>query len=1029
MKKILQMFKMALIMGLMSTKAFAQEPAGGETVLKGNVKDELSGETLPGVVVKVKGTKDGAVTDENGDYVLRTKATPPFVLEVAYIGYNPKEIDVYEDEPVNISLRVIGSVSEVVVMGYGEQKRADVTGSVSSVPDELKHQPVASVERLLQGTVAGAVVTQTTGQPGGGVNVQIRGINSISAGADPLYVIDGFPINNDYGVNDAGIVNGAKINPLSSINPNDIESIDVLKDASATAIYGSRGANGVVIITTKKGRKNESSITYDAYAGIQSVIKELPVMNASQWWALRKDAAFDSGKTPTLPNTSNLGYAIDTSGAGTDWQGAAFRNAAIQSHSLSFLGGTDKTRIAVTGNYFNQDGVLLNTGFKRYSGRISIDHDYNDRLKILANVNISDISSNVAPAAIVGALLLTPTSLPIYKPDGSYVLSSPFESAYQNPINSLNNQVNQSSTTRVLGNAAFEYKILEGLTAKVLIGGDFIQNKQNRYLPVSTYEGAAFNGWASIGTANTNNWLTEYTLNYSKTLRKKHRLNIVGGGSVQQSVTEGNVATAAGFGNDIQSYNNLGAGTTLIAPVSSYSKWAIASFLGRVNYAYNEKYLATLSFRADGSSRFGNSNKWGYFPSAAVAWNLHKEDFLKDVKQISLLKARFSAGLTGNQAIPPYSSIPQLSYYRYNLSNTTVAGYAPLNVTNPNLGWENTWQFDLGFDVGLFNNRVNLITDIYLKRTSNLLLNAPVSGTSGLSYYDPNNNTSQVSTVLQNIGLVENKGIEIALNTQNLIGKFKWQTTFIFADNLNKILSLGNGVSQIQPSIASPSVLQVGDAIGSFIVYQTDGVIKPGDAALTPQADKAVGAQKYKDINGDGQITQAGDRVVINNPQGFVVGLTNRFEYKGFDLTVFFQGNIGAKLYNSNEASLELGTGYTGASTVLLNRYTANNTNTDVRRAFQDPAITISDRFIEDASYVRLKNISLGYSLPAKLLAKAKIKGIRFYVSLQNYLTFTKYTGYDPEVSLNGQNPSTRGIDQSVYPNYKTAMAGITFTY
>ncbi|MBC7390083.1 MAG: TonB-dependent receptor, partial [Opitutaceae bacterium] len=406
------------------------------------------------------------------------------------------------------------------------------------------------------------------------------------------------------------------------------------------------------------------------------------------------------------------------------------------------------------------------------------------------------------------------------------------------------------------------------------------------------------------------------------------------------------------------------------------------------------------------------------------------------VKKVSELKLRLSAGNTGNQGIAPYSSISQIAPYRYNFSNTNTQGYAPNSVNNQGLGWEKTFQVDLGLDLGLLNNRILLTADYYYKKTTALLLNAPVPGTSGLSYYDPNNNLSQASTVYQNVGEVENKGIELALNTRTIATKrFNWNTLFIFSKNSNKILSLG-GLDQIIPNISLPSVLQVGAPVGSFYVYQTDGIIQENEAgpkALTPQANKSAGGQKYKDINGDGKITQSGDRVLIKNNPGVNLGLTNTFSFKTnagtIDLTIFLQSVQGAKLYNNNRATLELNTGYYNGSKTALNRYTPTNTNTDVKEAYQEPSVTISDRYIEDASYVRLKNVSLGYTLPQVWTSKAKLTNVRIYFSIQNYKTWTKYTGFDPEASANGQSQIYRGIDNGVYPNYKTILGGLSLSF
>ena len=1009
---------------LLGTLLFTSSLVQAQDVITGVVKDE-SGQGLPGATVVEKGTSKYALTDIDGKFSIPAGKQFPFTVQINITGFQQQEIEIYEltTEAVEVILKTSNLLDEVVVVGYGEQKRKDITGSVSSVPLEIKSQPVASVERLLQGSVAGAVVTQTSGQPGGGVSVQIRGNNSITAGSDPLYVIDGFPINNDYGLTDAGVTDGSKINPLSSINTADIENIDVLKDASATAIYGSRGANGVVIITTKSGSKDKSSINYDGFYGTQEVINTIPLLNAAQWWALRKDAAANSGKTVSIPSIS--GYSLDTTGAGTDWQAAAFRKATQQSHNLSILSGSDKTRLAISGNYFKQNGILENTDFRRFSARVNLDHHYNDRFRIYTSINASNTKANVAPAAIIGNLLQTPPALPIYQDNGTFVINSPFESALQNPINSLYNQLNETITNRLLGNISGEYTIAEGLKAKILIGADVVGNKQNRYLPSTTAEGLALSGDAIVGSAFTTNWLNENTISYDKDINEKNRVNAVVGFTAQTSQSKYTIAEAAGFATDAFEYNNLATGITSIAPRSSATAWSLASYLGRVNYIYDDRYLFTFTLRADGSSRFGEGNKWGYFPSAAVGWNLNNEKFFQQFKKISLLKVRLSAGTTGNQSIPPYQSLSQLAYFRYNFSNTTVSGYAPNTVPNPNLGWEKTFQVDGGIDIGLFKNRISIIADYYYKRTTDLLLTRTVPGTSGLSdFYN-----GQASTIYQNIGEVSNQGIELYINSQNITGPFKWNTIFIFAKNTNKILSLGKGVDQIIPAISAPSIAKVGYPLGSFIVYKTDGIIQQGDVALTPQQNKNPGGQKYKDINGDGAITQAGDRVVIANQPGFTTGLTNTVSYKGFDLTVFFQASIGGKLYNQNRANLELGTGYVNGSDVLLNRWTTSNTNTDVKAAYQDPAITISDRFIEDATYYRLKNISFGYSLPKSLLGKAGIDALRVYVSAQNAITWSKYTGYDPEVSLNGQSLINKGVDQGVYPNNKSVQVGLSLSF
>ncbi|MFT3855919.1 MAG: TonB-dependent receptor [Ilumatobacteraceae bacterium] len=994
-------------------------------MLDGTVVDAKTKEPLQGATINIKGTTNQAVTDNKGKFTLKTGQKFPFELRVTIVGYAPKEVEA-TGSPITVQLESAETqLTDVVVVGYGAQKKSDITGSISSVPALAKEQPAVSLERLLQGSVAGVTVTQTSGQPGGGVSVQIRGANSINAGSDPLYVIDGFPINNNYGVTNAGVADGPNLNPLSTLNTEDIASIDVLKDASATAIYGSRGANGVVIITTKKGSRTRSSINYDAYYGQQKVIRQLPLLNAKQWWDLRKDAATNSGKTVSLPTTS--GYSLDTTGAGTDWQAAAFRTAPMQSHSLSILTGGEKTSIAISGNYLNQQGTIINSNFKRYTTRLSLDHQYNERLRLGTSIIATRTTANISPNSIVLGLLFTPPSLPIYQDNGSFVVNSPFETAYANPINTLTNVTNQSITNRLLGNFTAEYTIIEGLKAKVLFGTDIIDNKQNKYYPISTYEGASTKGSATIGSLFTSNWLNENTLSYTKQISPKSRIDAVTGFTVQQSKSKGYTANSYGYTYDDLTFNNLAGGTTAGIPTSSSTQWSLASYLGRVNYAYDSKYLLTVSFRADGSSKFGEGHKWGYFPSGAIGWIISKENFFKDLNfnSVSSLKLRFSGGSTGNQDIDAYQSLAQISSYIYNFSGTSVLGYAPSSVTNKNLSWEKTFQLDGGFDLALFNNRISVSGDYYYKKTTDLLLTGTVSGTSGLG--DLTNN--DVSSTFQNIGAISNKGIDLAITSVNLKGDFQWNTSLVFSTNSSKILALTPGVTQYIPSSASPSIAAVGHPIGSFIVLKTDGLIKQGQTPLTPQADNTPGGQQYKDLNKDGAITQAGDRIIIDNQIKFTSGITNSFSYKGFELSAFFYGSVGGKIYNLNEANLELGTGYTNASRVELNRWTPTHTNTDVKKAYQDPAVTMSDRFIESATYYRLKNLTFAYSLPKSLLQGAGIKAVKFSVSAQNLFTWTHYTGFDPEVSRNGQSLLNKSIDNAVYPNSKSVQIGLSATF
>ncbi|OCX52033.1 SusC/RagA family protein [Mucilaginibacter sp. PPCGB 2223] len=998
--------------------------------LVGRVIDAATKEPLPGAVVRIEGTTHAVSADIDGKFSFVTAQKYPLNLTITFIGYETGHV-VATGSPIEIALKEVSNqLNDVVIVGYGAQRRRDITGSVASVPAIALAQPSASFDRALQGTISGVQFTQASGQPGAGTTVQIRGVNSVNAVAEPLYVIDGFPTSNSNSLTDAGVTTGTAINPLASINPADIESIEVLKDASATAIYGTRGANGVIIISTKKGKAGQSSITYDGSYGVQQVTKTLSLLNADQWAALRTDAFINTGKT--APTTAAL---FPYGNVNTDWQAAAFRRAGTQNHSLSILTGTDRTRIAFSGNYADQDGVLQNTWFKRYGGRINVEHDYNDKLKISAYLAGGHTLAQVAPASVVPAILLMTPTTPIYNADGTFFLKNAFEGVYGNPINTLYNQINTTATNRILSNVSGEYQIIPGLTAKVLFGIDIIDNKQDRYLPSTVYEGSGYGGLAETGTLYSTNWLNENTVTYTKKFGK-HSLNILAGFTQQAFSAEGAITGSSGFVSDYSSYNNIGSGSVTsitgsgfaIAPASSYNAWALKSYLGRINYAFNDKYLLTLTLRADGSSKFADGHQWASFPSAAFAWNASSEDFLKNIQAISQLKFRLSAGLTGNSDIPPYQALSQLGSYRYNFGNTTIVGFAPNTLANSNLTWEKTAQYDFGFDLGFLKDRITLVADAYYKKTTNLLIYLPLPATSGLTIVTNTSITNPQQ--FENVGSVENKGFELSLNARNFVGDFKWNTGIVFAVNRNKVLSLGgNGVNQFIPDSSLPSILKVGEPIGSFIGYKTNGLIQAGSPALTPAANTSPGGQAYLDVNHDGKITQSDDRLILGNAQPkFTGGITNTFSYKGIDLSIFLQTSYGNKIYNQQRAVLELGTGYTNATTTLLNRWTPTNINTDVHSAYQDPAATISDRFIEDGSYLRLKNLSFGYTFPKSVLSKSPIQKVRIYVTGVNLATWTHYTGYDPEVSTNGQNAISLGVDNGAYPNAKSVVAGISLT-
>lgn len=1014
---------MALLIFLSPLSIFAQQSG---TKIEGKVVDARTNEPVPGVNIILKDEKTGTATDIDGKFTVYAKSLPT-ELSVNFLGFRNESVEIYEyTEPLLISLKEDRNLlNEVVVIGYGTQKRSDFTGSLSSVSTkELTQLPISSFDNALQGRAAGVQVTQTSGQPGAAVSIRIRGGNSINGGNEPLYVIDGFPVYNSNSDASSGTISGASINALSTINLGDIESIDVLKDASATAIYGARGANGVVLITTKKGKAGSNTITYDAYLGNQWIGKKIPLLSAQEFASLKNDAVTTSndvvrstgkGTIRELPFSQSDIDAL--ANVDYDWQNAAFREALTQNHQLSFTGGDDKTRYALSTNYYKQEGIIIHSDFERISARVNLDRKISKDLTIGENLTISQIKANEAPTGIINTVLAVRPDFPIYNEDGSFTLKQPGEAALGNPIATLTLQKNFARTFRVLGNAYAEYKFMNDFKAKVSFGIDQIHSNEYQYIPISLYEGQSVSGGGQQGNKVVRSWLNENTLNYNKQLGD-HSYDALIGYTQQQYKADGRNASQGGFTSDATQDYDLGAGAINKAASSSYSAWQLVSYLGRVNYNYKEKYFVTFTGRSDGSSRFGKNNKWGYFPSGALAWNINKENFLKGVTPISALKLRLSAGITGNQEIGVYQSLSNIATFKYILGDQVVIGGAPGRIANDDLTWEKTTQYTGAFDLALFEDRINLSADFYYKKTTDLLLSVSIPATSGHL------------TALQNYGSVENKGIELTLNTINTKGLFNWNTNIVFSTNKNKILSLGEGIDYI---ISDPSIAKVGEAVGSFYVLKTDGVFKSTDDIANLPKNKAntlPGYQRYIDVNQDGAITQAGDRTIVGNAQPkFIFGITNNFSYKIFDLSFLLQGSYGNKLYNYTAAYLNLGTGYTNATTRLLNRWTPSNENTDVQRAIEDPAVLPSDIYIEDGSYIRLKNITFGVTIPERLMKAVKIKQLRLYVSAQNLITLTDYTGYDPEASRNEQTTLTQGYDNAVYPISKTVLGGLSITF
>lgn len=1011
-----------------------------QSKLDGTVVDAITNEPIIGASVTIKGTTHGVVTDAEGKFYFQTGQKFPYTLIVSYIGYKKAEV-IVEKNPVIINLKEERQeLDELVVVGYGTQKRKDITGSVASVPKANLSQVTSSADNLLRGAVAGVVVTQSSGRPGASSSVRIRGGNSITAGNEPLYVVDGILIYNDNANSSAGVTYaGASVNVLSTINPADIESIEVLKDASATAIYGSRGANGVVIITTKKGTKGQDNISYQGYFGFQNISKKLKLMNASEWASLRNDVQASIGQAPSFTDAQI--EAFKTSG-NYDWQSAAFRTAApVQSHNLSFSGGDERSRYSVSAGYFDQEGIVLGSDFKRISLRANYERNYSQNFKFGVNANytyslangVGTSGSGRTPNPLVAAVLTAPV-VPIKNADGSYnVTNNPYATSVNgyvpNPINDLENTTNQTNLNRILTSLFGEYKITKKLTAKVAVSGDVLNTKQNYYAPANTTTGAGTKGLASVGDRLVGSVLNENTLNYNTNFGENHKFSALGGYTLQYTKGEVVNAGANTFVNDANTYNALQDGVA-VKPYSEAYESVLKSWLARVNYSYKGKYNFTLSGRADGSSRFGSESLWGYFPSAGFSWNITDEEFANNIKGVTEAKLRITAGTTGNQEIGNYLSLASMGSVNYSFGGTLYTGIAPTRLANPDLKWEKTDQYNVGLDLSLLDRKINFVFDVYYKKTKDLLISVPVPLSSGYA------------TVLQNIGGVENKGFEVGLTTENLkTENFSWNSNVVFSLNRNKVTEIGNGVKEFFPVVPNGSLLQqqpvivkVGLPLGTFWGYRTNGIFQTQEEVNTQPkinslANTKVGDRRYVDTNGDGVITALDKGNLGTSQPKFVGSFSNTVSYGDFDLNFSFQGSYGAKIFNALNQQLEISTLGTNAAATLNDRWTPTNPSNEIPRATSSPLGIVSERYVEDASFLRLKLITLGYTLPKSVSKKLGTKSVKVYISAENLITWTKYTGYDPEVSSYEQNNLYPGIDFGSYPNSKTFISGLNVTF
>ncbi len=1058
--KDLKFYLLALFL-LIAGTGFAQN-----TSVAGTVIDE-KGEPMIGVSIRLKSNPSvGAATNLDGKFTISVPK-PNEILTVTFIGYVAQEVTAKGTTPLTITLvEEQTTLNEVVVVGYQDVKKRDLTGSVAKADlEDMLKAPVASFDQALAGRIAGVNVSSSEGSPGNDMNIVIRGNNSVTQDNSPLYVIDGFPIEDPR----AG----------AAINPNDIESIDVLKDASATAIYGARGANGVIIISTKKGKAGELQINYDGNFGVQRVTKTIPMMDAYEFVRLQQEVIDPTqmvgengyyktynGKTYTLEDYRNVDQY--------NWQDMIFRDATQQSHSLTLNGGTAGNRYNASLSYFDQDGIVLASNFNRIQGRLSNTIRKN-KLNVNLSVNYSNSTQNGrSPSqstfsgmnnlfySVWGYRPVTQPGVPLsYLKDNAFDDNVDTSVDYRfNPILSLENENAKNNTTYIQFNGFAEYEFMKGLKLKVSGGytTDFrkfenFNNSKSRYgSPISIDKVNA-----TVRNSQRHTWLNENILTYQTTIQKKHSLNALAGVTFQNSDFKYYSTKTTQIPNESLGMAGMAQGMPNLNE-SAHTEWSMLSYLARLNYNYASKYYATTSFRADGSSKFREKNLFGYFPSASLAWSFTEEDFMKRYDWLDAGKLRVSWGMTGNNRVGEYDTYARIAilqggdgnytdplrngYGVYSFNNQIVAGSIPLTLPNIDLKWETTSQWNIGLDLGFFKDRVNVTVDLYDKITHDLLLNAVLPVSSGYG------------SAMKNIGKVQNRGLEFTLNTVNIAKKdFRWTSNFNIAFNRNKVLALAdNQRSLISQEIVDRNfngdnyIAKIGYPIGMMYGYIYEGtykldefdqvggnyILKPGVARYVSENNTQPGFPKYKDLNEDGVINSDDQTFIGRGEPIHVGGFTNNFQYKNWDLNVFFQWSYGSDIVNANLLMFE--TSFSRRRDLnqfasYANRWTFDNPTSDIPRVNNSSSnLLYSSRIIEDGSYLRLKTLSLGYNIPTSAIKKIGLTKARLNLTAQNLFTLSNYSGYDPEVSIRDK-ALTPNLDFSAYPRAASLNFGVNLSF
>ena len=1015
--------------------------------ITGTVYDD-SGTALPGAGVIIKGTKTAVSTNAEGKYSIRIPGSAT-VLVFSYIGSTAQEVEVAPNRTtVNVTLRSSAmDLENVVVIGYGTAKKSEVTSSISSISaKDIKDLPVSGVDQALQGKLSGVSVSTNGGQPGGGVSVRVRGITSVN-GNEPLYVVDGVPLQtnrNSISQDQLGGMGGQTTqSPLASINPSDILTIDILKDASAQAIYGSQGANGVVLITTKRGQAGEGKITYEGYFGLQEVPKKLDIMNLSEFaeynnQVLSEIATVNNTTFTPIPEFQNPGIL----GLGTDWQDEVFRRGAMQNHQLSFSGGHEKTTYYTAFNYFDQQGTILGSDFKRLSLRFNIDQQVKSWFKVGLSSNLTRSNQRISLTngsdAIVTIATANSPATPVFNQNGGYATTVGIGGYnfgnVRNPIALALARNVRNIQSKGYGNLYGEITFSENFSFRSEVNFDYTVGDNSAFQP---YIDQILTPSRLIEQRSSNVYYgVRNFLNYNQSFGK-HKVTALIGHEFQESEYDQLDASRQNLAQNIPA---IGAGGESGQSLGSYlGDFAMESYLARAGYTYNDKYALNVSIRRDGSSTFGPDNRIGYFPAASIGWTVTNEEWAKNLKFLDYLKVRAGAGAVGNQ------NSPQQNAYvtRVRLVSTAPFGQGgiPQNVGNPALQWESVKTYNAGLDFGFLNKKLDVTLDIYQKQTTNMILpsSLPVFTGIGTEYND-------IQAPVVNAGKMTNKGIDIGITSYNMTSKdFEWKTNFVFSKYKNTLNYLNSPSATYLEFVEYGNAVLLtrtaaGRAVGGFYGFQTDGLFRTMDE-LNNGPDQGLpisptgtwlGDVRYKDLNGDGKIDDQ-DLTYIGDPNpSFTFGLTNTFRYKNFDLSVFLQGTYGNDVLNyTKRTSEQLSNVYNNQLSTVKDRFTQNNPDGSLPRYNQwhNNNFRVSDRFVEDGSYLRIQNVTFGYNLPANLINKAKIANARIFVTGQNLYTFTKYTGYDPELGAFNSSATFFNIDNGNYPNPRTFTFGANITF